>query len=315
MDVDGRKLLLRIIREGVSQNPTSVGKIIREVCHLPEHEAKSFARLLEDVPLQNVVHLGKMVSQRLNFLKFFEALVYLTPFDTVVKERTQLHRILADNTWLFGEEYALGTDDENVAAILTKHVRILGRDHLQPGVSDKDVDELISQFKRNRKNTPESLARIPDLMLWRRFVERRPNEFEFLVVEIKRPGVKIGRTEIAQIEDYAKAVATTPFADFDRTRWVFVVVSDELDDHAKSRAHQHGMPAYTIQQPVDSRYEIRAIPWSQLLRTTTARHNHLEKWLNYAVTHERVFELAEETYAEFLPPSKTRSRQKSSKAP
>jgi hypothetical protein len=308
MDVDGRKLLLRVVREAITQNPTSVGKIIREVCRLPEREARSFARLLDDVPLTNVVHLGTMVAERLRFLKFFEALVYLDPFDQVIRERTQLHRILALNTWMFGEEYALGTDDDSLAMILTKHVEILGRDHLQPELQDGDIRDLISEFNRQRKKSPESLARIPDMMLWRRFVERRPDEYEFLVVEIKRPGVAIGRKEIAQIEDYAKAVATTPFADTERTDWVFVVVSDELDDHAMDRAHQKGLPPYTIQQRVDTRYEIRVIPWKQLLRTATARHNHLQDWLNYAVTRERVFELAEETYAEFLPPRKNRPR-------
>jgi Histidine kinase-, DNA gyrase B-, and HSP90-like ATPase len=304
MDVDGRKLLLRVIREALSQNPTSVGKIIREVCRLPERDAKSLARLLDDVPLRHVVQLGTMVSERLQFLKFFEAIVHLDPFDRVVKERTQLHRILASNTWLFGEEYALGTDDENLASILAKHVGLLGRDHLQPELRDQDIQKLLSAFNRDRRKTPESLARIPDLMLWRRFVERRPDEYEFLVVELKRPGVPIGRKEIAQIEDYAKAVVTTPFADSERTQWVFVVVSDALDEHAMGRAHQQGMPAYTIQKPLDFRYEIRALPWSQLVRAAMARHNHLEKWLNYSVTRERVFELAEETYAEFLPPPK-----------
>jgi hypothetical protein len=308
MDLDGRRLLLRVVREALSQNPTSVGKIIREVCRLPERDAKSFARLLDDVPLGNVVHLGTMISERLRFLKFFEAIVYLNPFDQVVKERTQLHRILAANTWLFGEEYALGTDDENLASILAMHVAILGREHIQPELRDHDIQKLLSSFNQDRKKSPESLARIPDLMLWRRFVERRPDEYEFLVVEIKRPGVSIGRQEIAQIEDYAKAVVTTPFADSERTRWVFLVVSDELDEHAISRAHQQGMPAYTIQKPVDSRYEIRAMPWKQLIRTATARHDHLEKWLNYTVTRERVFELAEETYAEFLPPPKKKPR-------
>ena len=65
MDVDGRKLLLRIVREAISQNPTSVGKIIREVCRLPDSEAKSFSRLLDDIPLGNVVHLARMVADRL----------------------------------------------------------------------------------------------------------------------------------------------------------------------------------------------------------------------------------------------------------
>jgi len=86
------------------------------------------------------------------------------------------------------------------------------------------------------------------------------------------------------------------------------VVSDELDDHADGRAHQQGLPPYTIHKPVDGKYEIRAIPWKQLVRTARARHDHLEKWLNYSVKRERVFELAEETYAMFMPPPQKKKK-------
>ena len=308
MDVDGRKLLLRIVREAISQNPTSVGKIIREVCCLPDSETKSFSRLLDDIPLGNVVHLARMVADRLCFLSLFEGVVHLDPFDQRIEERTQLQKILERNTWLFGEEYAAGTGDENLVAILEKHIAILGRDHLQPAMQDKDIRKLINDFNKDRKKTPESLARIPDLMLWQKFIERRPDEYEFLVIEIKRPGVPLGRKEIAQIEDYAKAVVTTPFADTDRTRWVFVLVSDDLDDHANDRAHQQGLPAYTIQRPVDGRYEIRVMKWSQLIRAARARHEHLQKWLDFAATRDKVLKLAEDTYADFLPKPKEKLR-------
>lgn len=307
MDVDGRKLLLRVVREALTQNPTSVGKIIREVCRLPEEAAKSFARLLDDIPLGNVVHLAKMVSDRLHFLTLFEAIVHLDPFDRVIKERAELQKLLEQHTWLFGEEYAVGTGDENLAAILAKHIDTLGRDHLQPELLDQDVRKMINAFNKDRKKTPESLARIPDLMLWQKFIERRPDEYEFLVIEIKRPGVTIGRKEIAQIEDYAKAIVTTPFADTERTRWVFVLVSDDLDDHAHDRAHQQGLPAYTIQRPIDGKYEIRVIPWSQLIRAARARHEHLQNWLDLTASRDEVLALAEETYAEFLPKPKKKS--------
>jgi hypothetical protein len=34
------------------------------------------------------------------------------PMKGHVLERSQLHRILADNTWIFGEEFNLTTDDQ-----------------------------------------------------------------------------------------------------------------------------------------------------------------------------------------------------------
>jgi hypothetical protein len=72
MDVASRKLLLRMIREALTQNPSSVGKIIREVCQLPAADAKRFASLLEDVPLSRVIDASHRVAERLEFLKSFK---------------------------------------------------------------------------------------------------------------------------------------------------------------------------------------------------------------------------------------------------
>jgi hypothetical protein len=312
MNGDGRKLLLRVVREAISQNPSSVGHIIREVCRLPERDAQNFAQLLEDVPLRSVVQLSSMVAARLQFLQLFESAVYLDPFERVIKERTQLQRLLIPNTWLFGEEYALGTDDENLKVVLQKHIEILGRSHLAEEMRDSDIRSCISEFNKTHEKTAQSLSRIPDIMLWRRFEERRAGEYEFLVVEIKRPGVAIGRKEIEQIENYAEAITKTPFADVDRTRWVFVVVSDELDSHAQDRAHQIGLPHYTILAPSQKRYEIQARPWSQLIQSAKARHSHLQKWLDYTVSRDKVLERAVE-FTDCLPPLKKPSSAKKPK--
>ncbi len=45
-------------------------------------------------------------------------------------ERKQLHRLLALNTWLFGEEYNLTVDDQSLETVLTKHLALLSRSPL-----------------------------------------------------------------------------------------------------------------------------------------------------------------------------------------
>ena len=304
MDVDGRKLLLKMVREALSQNPSSVGKIIREVCRLPDDDAITFSRLLEDIPLKHLVNASRQVVDRLQFLDFFEAMVYLDPFERVVYERTELHKILSSNTWLFGEEYSNGTDDAKLERVLRKHVEILGRNELQPSISQADLDVMLEQIQQGREKTEISLERIPDLMLWKHYLERRPDEYEFLVIEIKRPGVSVGRKEIAQIEDYAKAIITTPLADKQRTTWVFAVISDTLDDHAEDRISQDGLPRYTILKKSAERYEIRAYPWSAIIQSARARHNHLREWLSHNVDLDKALESAQQVYDTYLPKPK-----------
>ena len=97
MERQGRKLLLEMIKEALASNPSSVGRIIREVLQLPHDDADRFALLLKDVPLSKVIGAAHMVKERLDRLLMLEAMVTLDPFDKVIEERTQLQHLLADN--------------------------------------------------------------------------------------------------------------------------------------------------------------------------------------------------------------------------
>jgi hypothetical protein len=45
-----------------------------------------------------------MVAQRLEFLSALEAMLFDPDLKKNFKERSQLHKILEENTWLFGEQ-------------------------------------------------------------------------------------------------------------------------------------------------------------------------------------------------------------------
>ena len=301
MDVVSRKLMLRMIREAISQNPSTVGKIIREVCKLPSADAKKFSDLLDDIPLTKLVDAAHRVAQRLEFLKAFKSIIYLDDFEEKIRERTQLQRILADNLWLFGEEYAMGTDDQDIQCVLEKHISLLKRDSIQPEMSEKEVASLLKQLKRNSKGKEESLSRIPDFMIWKQFKERRADEYEFLVIEIKRPGVPIGHDEHRQIEAYARAVMNSGFANKEKSSWVFIVVSDELTEEIDDRARQENLPRYTTSRPKGERYEIRAMPWNAIIQSAEGRHDHLRDWLSHNVAADTALKRAKEKYDDLLP--------------
>jgi hypothetical protein len=55
----------------------------------------------------------------------------------VLLERAQLHRMLAEEAWIFGDEYTLSVDDESLTSVLHKHIKELGRDELAPDVTEE----------------------------------------------------------------------------------------------------------------------------------------------------------------------------------
>ncbi len=108
-----------------------------------------------------------------------------------VLETQQLHRILAEHTWLFGEVYALMADDEGLTTVLRRHLAVLGRQQLV------DTPVVLENGKA---------ARV-DLLLGRVMLDAHGHR-EHVVIELKRPTTVATKAEYDQIIGYADAVAS-----------------------------------------------------------------------------------------------------------
>ncbi|PHR96777.1 MAG: hypothetical protein COA78_28320 [Blastopirellula sp.] len=145
----------------------------------------------------------------------------------LLKERSQLHRMIAENnTWIFGEEFNLTVDGQSLTEVLKKHRKLIGNNTV--------IDQSVKRI--------DGKTGIVDLMLSRSIPQNRANEREHLVVELKRPSVKIGSDEITQIEKYAYTVVADERFQHVDTRWSFWVISNDLDDFARTRTRQKGSP-------------------------------------------------------------------------
>jgi hypothetical protein len=150
---------------------------------------------------------------RLKFLQGLSVILFDYEAKERLKERTQLHKILESNTWIFGEEFNLWASDRELTTVLKAH-----KEKLDP---DLVIDEPVKLLIRKRG--------IVDLMLSRAQKRHRSNDYEHLVVELKAPKVKLTAKELTQIKDYALSVARDPrFHRVDGVRWHFWLVSNEV---------------------------------------------------------------------------------------
>ena len=140
-----------------------------------------------------MLNAAKTVVDRLDFVGCLDSLLF-GEFKKTLLERKQLHRILAQELWIFGEQYTLGVDDQSLKALLEKHIALLGREALSPA----ETTEVTDLDGKNR---------IVDLMLYNQYPQHTPDYFEHLVIELKRPDCKLGQEEIGQIKNYAFSVA------------------------------------------------------------------------------------------------------------
>jgi len=279
----GRAFQMRMLRQAIERGPDELQTILTQVLDLPQRTMNEFAKLLEEADLANVISASKMVADRLSFLSGIEQLLYDPETRGLLKERSQLHRMIAEgNTWIFGEEFGLTVDDKGLTEVLRKHRSMIGDDTI--------IDAPVKRI--------DGSVGVVDLMLSRSVPRNRPEEREHLVVELKRPSVVIGSKELTQVESYAFAIANDErFRDLD-TRWVFWAVSNDIDAHARRRARQEGNPPGRVFK--DGPIEIWVKAWSEVLSDAKGRMRFVQDKLKSNVDDDAALNYLKKTYAKYL---------------
>src|SRR5580693_2260700 len=101
-DEKTKRLQLRLLRHAVEHAPADLSKILTEVLELPIEKRQELADLLDRTTLAHIISASKIIADRLEFLQGLETLVFDSQLKHAVRERTQLHRIVAENAWMFG---------------------------------------------------------------------------------------------------------------------------------------------------------------------------------------------------------------------
>ncbi len=285
-DLKNKLLTFRLIREALESNATSLSTILRQVLELPEEQQNELAELLERTKLSAIINAAKTVVDRLTFLGSLGHLLF-GELKTTLLERRHLHRILANELWIFGEQYALGVDDESLRSLLEKHEELLGRASLFP-----DGDPVVDLDGRSR---------LVDLMLYLRYPQGQEGRFEHLVIELKRPDCKLGKKEISQIEDYAFAVAGDERFDKQSTKWTFLLIGNDFLPFAEQRAKVQNKEHGHIYASEDGMTNIFIKKWSTIIDQAKWRYHFFREKLELQVTSADGVNLLKSKYSRFLP--------------
>lgn len=270
---------LRMLRQAIEKSPEELQLILSEVLRLPKRKQEELAELLRDISLSAIISSAKVVADRLKFLTGLEAILFDPEPKKRLKERSQLHRIVAQNTWLFGEEFSLSVDDQSLTEVLRKHKKLLGEDTV--------IDAPVKHVSQERG--------IVDLMLSRATRQHRANGLTHLVVELKAPLVKIDGKEIGQIEGYAASVVTDERFRNVGVQWQFWAISDDLGPVGKFRVGQ-GDGEIMRQGNVS----IYLKTWSQVIDENRARLQFFQEKLEYQADKGSALRHLQEHYAKYL---------------
>lgn len=270
---------LRMLRAAIEKSPEELQIIMNEVLGLPKRKQEELASLLQEASLSSIISAAKLVGDRLKFLSGLEKILFEKDMKARLKERSQLHKIIEDNTWLFGEEYNLSVSDKGLTAVLEKHREIIG--------DEITIDRPVKHISQDRG--------IIDLMLSRALRRHRADEVEHLIIELKRPKVVLGNREVVQIEEYAISVANDErFKTVPGIEWTFWLISDDIDTYTAQRMDRNGI--------INSKNHITVgiKTWGQILAENNARLQFIQEKLEHQVDDDSALAHLQDKYKKFL---------------
>jgi hypothetical protein len=306
-----KKLTFNLLRYALESNPSSLHFILEEVVGLPKEKQDEFAALLHKTSLIAMINASKIVADRLDFLKGLEFLLYDKDMKGTLRERSQLHKLVSRNTWIFGDEYYLVNNDESLTTVLRKHLNDVAFEvDLETPVVREDGSEGVVDVLLARTPPSEQITEDKDVVI-SKILNRQPSEGRHhLVVELKRPSEKISPKVLSQTESYAFAVAMDERFQGVSTTWTFWSLSNELTDEARFKTEQKGRPkGVAFQGPDDPQKNfnitIWAKSWSEVIEQCIGRLKFFQERLNYNASQSSGRKYLQETYPKFIPKKMT----------
>ncbi len=279
-----KRFTFLLLAQAIRENPESVRIIIDQVLNLKKDDQDDLARLLQKTTLSKIISSATLVAGRLNFVEALNDLLFHKGSKKLLLERDQLHKALETEAWIFKEDFNLAGSEKTLEDALRIHLDRLGSrsDDLEPVRREGDKGGRI------------------DLMLSRAI---RPTQgtHEYLVVELKRASTKITSEVLSQIESYAIAVAKDARFHQKRTKWTFLVVANEMDDHAQLKARQKDRPEGLVFDNDSLNVTVWAKSWAEILNDARARLQFFSQQLDYQADSDSELAYLRKAHAKYIP--------------
>ncbi|GGK23535.1 hypothetical protein GCM10011583_64360 [Streptomyces camponoticapitis] len=281
---------LVLLREALRRQPAAMPRVLDELFQLSSSDKERLETLVRQTPLSNLIAANALVLDRIDFLALLKKLLFEPESRQDLREKDQLHRMLEKELWVFGDEYTGAASEIGLTEACDRHLALL-----QPKVP------------RARKpiRRANGLAGRLDLML--SCAAGADSTKRHLVVELKRPTVRLGETEAQQIRSYARAVTQDERFRHDKTtRWVFWLVGNSIDTDLAWAMSSNRLPENCLQD--DGQTSIWVYDWGQMIDLCEQRLAKHKERLDYASGQRHMTNYAERVHSDadvisLLPPA------------
>jgi hypothetical protein len=244
-------------------------EVLKNILKLNDDFISRFKKIMDNADLEDILTFNEKVVSKLETIDFLYKLIY-SEISKHVKERSELHKILENTLWIFGEEY---NDCTNLLSdkSLCNNLLTLRNEVMKTQLSKKKYDNVIEEIKGRSKS-------ITDLFLYSEKIINDDNK-EILIVELKSPSVKIGQKEIEQAQKYAFEIENQGKYS-DQLKYTIILVSSDLNARGKQQfkgANKHFNHPYLFWKNENENISIWIVKWSDLFNDLKRKLNYMSK--------------------------------------
>lgn len=237
--------------------------ILEQLVDLDTFERERLKRILDRSNLSGVIKTLDLIHSRYKVVSDLKKLVFNRDLEAL--EVPHIQGIFEAHYWLIGEKYNLVTAAEPDFIEALKRYRSL--------IYDKHEKIDIDHRSKNREM---------DLFMVRQ--DLRNDTISNIVVELKRPGLPLGRGEFEQLFEYQELISKQREFNSKNELWEFYLIGSSLsDDEYIARqiknASNHGGKCLAFK--VDN-FKLYVKTWSDIMTDFEVRHDFVSKKLELA---------------------------------
>ncbi|UJR55195.1 ATP-binding protein [Dickeya zeae] len=274
LNIKQKKILVKLLDRIVETNNLSnLFDIFEGIIELNNDEIDKLSEVIRRTSLSNITKTISFINDRLDVLDYFKKLLKDENKDTY--EVKHIQKCIEDNLWLFGEQYTLLASEEDK---FDKALRAY-LSHIN-GFDEQHYDKY-SVIHPDSKKEMDIFAALKG----KRINDKNEEYFHCVVIELKRPSVKLTDKEFSQIKEYKNVIGTNSDFNGDNTHWDFILVGNEIsnsqitaanirDEIENSRAHGE----FGLAQKSGTK-KIYIKTWKQIINEFEIRYHDLTEKL------------------------------------
>lgn len=239
---------------------------IDKILELSSEDNNKYNRMVNRIKLSKIIEKYNLLIHRKQFLRTLEKLVYDETVAQYLEERTQLHKIVAEESWIFGKQFEnedLVTSDKSIITMI-RQLNLRDDLYFEDQKSNDKLKEIEEFIRKNRNDTENCLNKIPDLVLCKK--EDNGETYRHLLIELKKPKVAIDKncqTQALKVYNgILKAAQNNGGLQIsEKHKWQYCLVSSRISENIKSEFTKDGH----LEEKSGGNYVIDCKTWREII--------------------------------------------------